>query len=242
MNNIKQIFDEKISEYDIKITDNQKNLFIKYYDILVDYQKQYSINLTKIIEPEEFVIKNFIDVIFLNNVLTQLKFKIKKCVDLGTGNGVPGILLAILNPDIEFLLVDSTLKKLKFIDFCSEKIKLFNCKTCHSRIEELPLKKKYFRKFDITVARALSQLNQLIELAAPFLKVNGFLLAQKSIKIFDELELSKKIMDICFFELIENHKFEIQGLTRYITVFQKKQNTPKQFPRKTGVYKKKPII
>ena len=118
--------------------------------------------------------KHFIDSLFLAEVIKEEEQKI---IDVGTGAGFPGLVLAIYYPEKEFLLVDSVRKKIEFINEVIEKLKLENVKTSSERAEELIKNRR--ESFDTALCRGVANLRIILEYMLPFLKVNGRFLPQK---------------------------------------------------------------
>ena len=118
--------------------------------------------------------KHFIDSLFLAKIIKEEE---KKIIDVGTGAGFPGLVLAIYYPEKEFLLVDSVRKKIEFINEVIEKLKLENVKTSSERAEELIKKRR--ESFDTALCRGVANLRIILEYMIPFLKVNGRFLPQK---------------------------------------------------------------
>ena len=116
----------------IELTDEMLEKFQTYFDFLLETNK--SLNLTAITEMKDVVLKHFVDSI---SIVSYFDLKDKKVIDVGTGAGFPGIPLAILNPDTEFVLADSLKKRLHFIDQVTEKCDLKNVTTVHGRAEDL---------------------------------------------------------------------------------------------------------
>ena len=206
----------------------------KYLELLIEKNKV--MNLTAIREKDEIIDKHFYDSMLLNDLLTK---EDKKIIDIGTGAGFPGLVLAILNPDKEFLLVDSVKKKIDFINNVIEDLELKNVKTSTLRAEELI--KNMREKFDVGLCRGVANLAVILEYEVPFLKVNGRFLAQK--QSADEIEQAKNALKVLKSEVKAIHKFNllISKDERVVIEIQKNGITDKKYPRKVGVPKKKPL-
>ena len=135
------------------------------------------VNLTAIRERDEFIEKHFIDSVCC---IDDPRWKsAKKVIDVGTGAGFPGIPLAIVSPDKEFLLIDSLNKRIRILNEIIEELGLTNVTAIHGRAEELARMKQYRQKFDVCVSRAVSRLSVLSEYCLPFIKKEGWLVAYK---------------------------------------------------------------
>lgn len=226
---------EKIN---IELTDLQVEQFFTYMNLLIEWNKK--INLTSIIEPKDIIIKHFVD---CGTILKYLK-KGETIIDIGTGAGFPGIPLKILNETLKVTLVDSLNKRINFLNEVCEQLKLENVKLIHARAEDLARNGEYREKFDKSVSRAVANLSTLSEYDLPFVKKNGQMIAMKGFDIEEEVQNSKKAINILGGKITEINKFSLIDTDnkRSVVVIDKVKPTPKQFPRKAGKPLKEPII
>jgi 16S rRNA (guanine527-N7)-methyltransferase len=168
-----------------------------------------------------------------------------RVLDLGCGPGFPSIPLAIMRPDLEITALDSTAKKIDFVQKSAEILQLSNLKGVSGRAEDIILRKT-LGKYDIVVSRAVARLNVLCELCIPYLKVGGTLVALKGAKYEEELaEATNAIRVLC----AETLKIEQKELitaenhveTRGIILIQSKKEVPSQYPRAYAAILKKPL-
>ena len=138
-----------------------------YLELLLEANK--NISLTGIKKPKEAVIKHTIDSLSVSSVIEG-----KKIVDIGSGGGTPGIPLAIANPDKKFYLIDSVLKKIKFLDEAVKVLELDNIETICDRGENIDK-----LSADTVVSRAFGSLNYLIESSKNMVSKKGLFLAMK---------------------------------------------------------------
>ena len=115
-------------------------------------------------------------------------------IDVGTGAGFPGALLAIISPEKEFTLLDSTLKRLRVIDEFAEALNISNLNTVHARAEEINRKPEYSAAFDICVSRAVANLDTLSKWCLPFVRKGGSFIAYKGENYNEELEGASKTL------------------------------------------------
>jgi len=166
-----------------------------------------------------------------------------RVLDMGTGGGLPGLALAQARPGVNFLLVDSVGKKIQAVQEVADELELSNLKTVCERLEELAHQAKYRENFDAVTARALAELPTLLEYAAGFLKVGGKLFAWKSAEYETELESSSKAQEILGLRFVRAHNYVLPGgESRSILEFEKVAPLSKDYPRKTGVPKGRPLI
>ena len=219
-------FIEETKKLGINITEETMNKFDTYINFLIEYNEHT--NLTAIKDYESILLKHFFDSLMLEH---YFDFKnTKRILDIGTGAGFPGMILAIMHPEIEVTLLDSNNKKLKFLELLAEKINVKNIKTVHERAEDYVNRER--QKFDVVTSRAVSDLEILSELSIPFLKIGGYFIPLKG-KIDDELNRSKEIIKNLGGNIknIFNYELIKENSTRNIILIEKVSDTPNKYPR-----------
>lgn len=199
------------------------------------------VNLTTITDLQEFVVKHFIDSIICTDYPEYEDAG--KIIDVGTGAGFPGVPLAIVSPEKEFILMDSLNKRLKIIDELCREAGIANVTTIHARAEELAKNKAHREQYDLCVSRAVANMAVLAEYCLPFIKLGGFLLAYKG------PDAENEVIDAAHaLSLLGGHVEEIRdgnlkefGIDHKIVVIKKVKNTPSKFPRKAGTPAKEPL-
>ena len=178
-----------------------------YLELLLEANK--NISLTGIKNPKEAVIKHTIDSLSVSSAIEG-----EKIVDIGSGGGTPGIPLAIANPAKKFYLVDSVLKKIKFLDEAVKVLELDNIETICDRGENINK-----LSADTVVSRAFGSLNYLIESSKNMVSKNGLFLAMKG-KINQE-EISDLMTG---FSVLQIQKIEVPYLeaTRHFVFIKRK--------------------
>lgn len=228
---------EKADNLNIKFTVEQLSKFYKYMNLLIIWNEK--MNLTAIIEPNEIIIKHFID------SLTIIKYleNIEKLVDVGTGAGFPGIPLSIMNENIKFTLVDSLNKRLIFLQEVVKELELKNVELIHSRAEDFGQNSKYREKFDIATSRAVANLSTLSEYLVPLVKIDGSIICMKASEIEDELSQAKSAINVLGGKIENKEEFYLpqSDIKRTIICIKKEKDTPKRYPRKAGIPSKEPI-
>lgn len=162
---------------------------ISYLDMVLDRNR--FINLTAVKDRNEAIEKHIIDSLSICE-LPEYK-EAETIIDVGTGAGFPGALLAIVSPEKKFILLDSTLKRLKVIDEFAESLGIDNVTTVHARAEEIARKPEFDATFDMCVSRAVANLSTLSEWCLPFVKKGGWFISYKGENYLEEIEAAKKV-------------------------------------------------
>lgn len=220
--------------------DEEKAAKLTEYNAMVIAMSK-KVNLTGIKDVDESLIKNVYDSL---TVYDEKYFPEKgKVLDLGTGAGFPGVPLAILRPDMLFVLVDSIQKKLTFVEDACKNLGIKNVKCVHMRAEEGGRRRKTREAFDVVTARAVKAMPIISEWALPFVKVGGVFAAMKGPGAMEEMKQAGKILRELHAELSEKKEFELPGGDKRCILYLKKTAPcPKTYPRKVGIAEKKPII
>lgn len=234
-----KIFEEKLMELGITLNDEQKQQFICFYDLLVEWNKV--MNLTGITEYEEVNEKHFVDSLSIVKAIDINQ--VETVIDVGTGAGFPGIPLKIAFPHLKVVLLDSLNKRINFLNTVIEQLGLTDIKTIHGRAEDYAKQTEYREKFDLCVSRAVANLATLSEYCIPYVKNNGLFVPYKSGEIDEELENSKKAIHVLGGKLEKAVKFQLPGteIGRSFIIINKERNTSKKYPRKAGLPTKEPI-
>ena len=164
---------EEIKKLNINLTEEQIDKLDEYANFLLEYN-QYT-NLTAIKTKEEVYLKHFYDSLTLIKIANLTEGKL---LDVGTGAGFPGLVLAIAFPKLEVTLLDSNNKKIAFLDECIQKLKISNATTVYDRAENYT--RTHREQFDFVTSRAVAELRILLELNIPALKINGEFLVMKA--------------------------------------------------------------
>ena len=171
-----------LTQAEIQLTDRQKDQLIQLVQLLHKWNKAY--NLTSVRDPQEMLVKHILDSIVVSPYLQGDRF-----IDVGTGPGLPGLPLAIINPTKQFVLLDSLGKRISFIRNTVRELGLTNVEPVLSRVEEYQPE----QKFDGVLSRAFASLKDMTDWCHHLPKQDGYFYALKGIYHEDEVqELDKK--------------------------------------------------
>jgi len=197
-----------------------------------------TMNLTRIVDREQARILHIEDSMTLLPFLPEGSIRI---ADVGSGGGVPGIILAIVRPDAQVTLIESTGKKAAFCQSAAAELGLTNVKVLSHRAEDAG-RGKSRESFDIVVARALGQMIWLVEWCLPLAKVGGKFLAMKGPKVQEELPPAAAAIRKLGGGKPVIHPAAIAGAEGHVIVeIPKTGPTPAQFPRLPSFAKGKPM-
>lgn len=212
--------------------------FVGYMDGILEWNEK--INLTAIKDRDEFVVKHLVDSILCAG-FPEYKNS-KSIIDVGTGAGFPGIPLAIISPDKDFVLADSLNKRLKVINDLTDRLGIYNVETVHGRAEELARNKNFRENFDLCVSRAVANMAVLAEYCLPFIRMGGHLLAYKGPDVNEELKSAEKAIKTLGGKVLRIETTPLQGYEHNIVVIEKMKKTPAKYPRRAGTPVKEPIL
>jgi len=185
----------------VDITEEQANNLEMYKTLLLEWNEK--MNLTAITDEYEIIIKHFVDCLECTKVIREEE----KIIDVGTGAGFPGMVLAIYYKDKKFTLLDALNKRLIFLQEVVNTLKLDNVEIIHGRAEEVARKEEYKEQFDASVSRAVAQLPVLLEYTSPFIKVNGKCIVMKGDNVEDEVKLSSNALNTLKLKIVDRFNY-----------------------------------
>lgn len=231
------LFTDELAKLGITLSDFQLKQFLTYYELLIEKNKV--MNLTAITDFHEVVEKHFLDsVCLVRDIDLDQPLKV---MDMGTGAGFPGIPLKIVFPKLEVTLSDSLNKRVLFLQEVIETLELKDTSAVHGRAEDLARKHEYREVFDLCVSRAVANLSTLSEYCLPFVKIGGKFISYKSGSCDEEVEQAKKSVFLLGGKVSKIDKFELCQSNRSFIVIDKKNGSPKKYPRKAGTPSKNPL-
>ncbi len=179
MNPLRVKLDALISKTSLTVTEQQREQLVGYVQMLDKWNKAY--NLTSVRDPMEMLVKHILDSLVVSPHLVGERF-----IDVGTGPGLPGIPLAIMHPDKEFVLLDSLGKRIRFLKQVIHDLKINNVLPVQSRVEEFDPESG----FDGVLSRAFASMTDMVNWCQNLPKPNGgVFLALKGVRPDDEITL-----------------------------------------------------
>lgn len=167
----------------LTLSDEALNLLLKYQDALVLWNKAY--NLTAIRDPKEMLVKHLLDSLSILNDLPE-----GRLLDIGTGGGMPGMIIALCQPERSCVLLDSNGKKIRFLKQFIADLKLKNVIAVQTRVENVESIKE-LGQFDVITSRAFASLTDFVAASRPFMHEKSMIASMKGLIPHEEVEALK---------------------------------------------------
>lgn len=198
-----------LAQTSIELTDEQKLKLVKYVELLDKWNKAY--NLTSVREPSQMMVKHILDALVVAPHING-----KNYIDVGTGPGLPGIVLAIALPDTQFILLDSLGKRVRFLTQVKHELGLSNVTPVQSRVEDYQAPVK----LDGVLSRAFASIQDMVQWCEHLIDDSGKFIALKG--QYPDEELASLPENIKF---EENIILEVPGLDaqRHLIILNKAQ-------------------
>ncbi len=167
----------------LDLSEEALNLLLKYQDALVLWNKAY--NLTAIRDPKEMLVKHLLDSLSILNDLPA-----GRLLDIGTGGGMPGMIIALCQPDRECVLLDANGKKIRFLKQFIADLKLKNVIAVQTRVENEDSINE-LGKFDVITSRAFASLTDFVDASKPYMHEQSIIASMKGLIPEEEVETLK---------------------------------------------------
>jgi 16S rRNA (guanine527-N7)-methyltransferase len=221
------------------MTPEQEGLLKKYVEAVLAAPAH--LHLTSDRDFQLFWNRHILDAITLHELIPPpLKRPSNKILDVGSGNGIPGIPISIIEPSWNVDLLDSDNKKFGFIDTFISSNAINNAHIVIGRAETLS-HTKMRSSYNIVFARALSKIRVAVELCAAFLKIGGILIVPHGTSWEDELGNNADSLDILGLDMPEPIIYKLGNVEYTAIIFTKISDTPKEYPRSVGIPAKRPL-
>lgn len=224
------------SQLDLDLDLSDAELCVRHL-LMVNQVNQY-MNLTRISDIHEALVLHVVDSLSLTR---DLPIEPERFLDMGTGAGFPGIPFAIYT-GCEGVLLDSVGKKINAVDAFIAELGLDTVSAVHDRCESYA--SKHASEFDIVFARAVGQMNLIVEYATPFIEEDGYLVMAKANPSDEERRIADKTAELCGLELVGVDEFDLPCELGHRTVYlyQKVSKPRVKLPRAVGLAKKQPLV
>ena len=224
------------SQLDLDLDLSDAELCVRHL-LMVNQVNQY-MNLTRISDIHEALVLHVVDSLSLTR---DLPIEPERFLDMGTGAGFPGIPFAIYT-GCEGVLLDSVGKKINAVNAFITELGLDAVTAVHDRCESYA--SKHASEFDTVFARAVGQMNLIVEYATPFIEEDGYLVMAKANPSDEERRIADKTAELCGLELVGVDEFDLPCDLGHRTVFlYQKVSKPKvKLPRAVGLAKKQPLV
>ncbi len=228
-------FEAAMSAEGIELTSAQSEALARFVDRLLEANR--TLNLTAVRDPDEAWLKHVLESLALAR-------RIEDCssvIDLGSGAGLPGVPLAAAMPDTNFVLIEATGKKARFIESACAELGLENVSVLPARAEEAGRSPDHRERHDAVVARAVGSLAELIELGLPLLRIGGRLLAVKGGRAPDEIAAADRALTELGGSLLGSSPLLSGAGESVVVEVGKDLPTPEKYPRRSGIPHKRPL-
>jgi len=225
-------------------TEEQQARLQHLYELILEGNRQ--LNLTRITEPQEFWEKHLWDSLRGIAPRQQLISSLEvgaSVIDIGTGAGFPGVPIAIVAPNSTITLVDSTRKKMTFIDKILSELALNNAKTLVGRAEEIGQQQQHRENYDMALIRAVGNASVCAEYTLPLLKKGGLAVIYRGTWTQEETTALQDAVQQLGGEIesIEQFVTPLSNSIRHCLYLRKVTTTPAKFPRAVGIPTQKPL-
>ncbi len=222
------------------LSDGICEMFFTLTERLISENKKY--NLTAITEPGMIILNHYADCAALAKRLSADL----SVIDVGCGAGFPSLPLAILRPDLKITAIDSTAKRINYVNETAALLSLSNIEAVVMRAEDGGKDAKYREKFDIATARAVANMRVLSELCLPYVKVGGSFMAMKGKNAEAEISEAKKGIALLGGGNVKTEEITLKSntgeeFTHPLVIISKKTRTPILYPRQYSQISKKPL-
>ena len=218
----------------LTLNEAQLAAFERYGRLLLE--KNAVMNLTAITEPGEVARLHFLDSLAL---LRLADFRDKRVVDIGCGAGFPGVPLLIGEPSIRLSLLDSTAKRMQWLENELLPDLDLEAECLTGRAEELIEGRR--ESYDLCVSRAVARLNVLCELCLPYIRVGGSFLAMKGAAAEDEVLEAQKAIRLLGGSVREVAEYPVGEAIHRVVIIDKVRPTPAKYPRRFAKIKQQPL-
>ena len=235
------ILAEGARELGLKLSQQQLERFQRFMEVLMDWSERVS--LTAIRDEEGIQRRHFLESAALIPVLAEQGFTLREhsLVDVGSGSGIPGIPLKILEPSLRLTLVEAKHRKAEFLMALLPELGLSDVQVITRRAEEAAHDPRHREQYDYAIAKALAPLRTLAELTLPFVRMGGLVLAPKGKEAEAEVKEAREALKTLNGSVRAVEDLPLSEPPQKVVVIDKELPTPQRFPRRPGMPAKRPL-
>lgn len=229
-------FERALGTIGLSLTAEEVGRCGRFLELLLETNQQF--NLTAITDVGEAWMRHVLDSL---SVLRHLG-EARTVVDVGSGGGLPGVPLAIACPSVSFTLVEATGKKARFIERAVEALGLDNVTVLADRAETVGQQPPHRQRYEVAVARAVGPMRVMLEYTLPLVRLEGRVLAMKGPRFERELDEAGDALMALGGGAVELYE-ALPGLDNELVIVEvhKAAPTPRQYPRRPGDPKARPL-
>jgi len=219
----------------------QHEQFETYLERLLESRRRA--NLTSLHDRPSIERRHFGESAALLDALERAGVVESPVIDIGTGAGVPGLPFKITRPELQLTLLETSAKKVRFLQGIVQELGLSGVAVCQARAEDAAHDPAHRGAYTLALARAVAPLRILAELALPFLRFGGYLAAPKGSGVEREVHEATNALAVCggAVELVERLSVVGPGPPPTLVLVRKAAETPERYPRRAGIPRKRPL-
>ena len=235
------ILAEGASELGIELSQVQLERFQHFSEVLQDWAERVS--LTGVRDDEGIQRRHFLESAALVALLHQegLTLRDRSLIDVGSGSGIPGIPLKIIEPSLQLTLVEAKQRKSEFLLAVLPEIGLSDVTVITRRAEEAGHDPRHREQYDFAVAKALAPLRTLAELTLPLVRMGGLVLAPKGKGAENEVKEARTALETLKGTVRSIEPLPLSSPPQTVIIIDKELPTPQRFPRRPGIPAKRPL-
>ncbi len=230
-----------LNELGLRVSQQQLERFQRYMEVLMEWSERVS--LTAVRDEEGIQRRHFLESAALVPALHEHGFTLQEhsLIDVGSGSGVPGLPLKILEPSLRLTLVEAKQRKAEFLVALLPDLGLSDVVVISRRAEEVAHDPRHREQYDFAVAKALAPLRTLVELTLPFVRMGGLVLAPKGREADAEVKDARVALETLKGSVRAVEAIQLAEPPQKVVLIDKELPTPHRFPRRPGVPAKRPL-
>lgn len=235
------ILEHGTQQLELTLSREQSDRFQRYMDVLVDWSQRVS--LTAVRDPDGIQRRHFLESMALLPVLRKqgLSLDGRSLIDVGSGAGIPGIPLKIMEPKLRLTLIEAKQRKSGFLRALLPELGFEDVTIVTQRAEEAGHNATFREAFDFAAAKALAALRTLAELTLPFVRMGGVVLAPKGTEAAAEVTDAATALEALSASVRAVEPIPFAEPAQHVVLLSKDLPTPDRYPRRPGVPAKRPL-